>query len=167
MAMAMAGCASPRTAPTASGESLSGRLSVRVDATPTAPAQSVSGSFELLGTPQAGQLNLTSPLGTQVAQARWDGSRATLRTSEGETTYDDLDQLTRDMLGQPMPVAALFDWLRARPWPGATSQARADGQPGFVQMGWDIDLTRHSEGWVSARRAGPPVVLVRARLDMP
>ncbi len=160
----LAGCATAPQEPVLPGESLSGRLSVRVDASPGTAAQSVSGSFELLGTPQAGRLNLISPLGTVVAQARWTGQRAVLQTSEGETTYNDLDGLTREMLGESLPVAALFDWLRGRPWPDTANQPQGAG---FQQLGWDVDLSRHADGWVQARRAQPPVVTVRARLDPP
>ena len=63
-------------------------------------------------------------------------------------------------------MAALFDWLRGRPWPDAASQLRGDGVPGFEQLGWQIDLARWAEGRVEARRVAPPVVTVRVRLDL-
>ena len=162
------GCASVGQRAPQGAETISGKLSVRVDASASVPARSESGNFELKGTPDDGQLNLSSPLGTVLAQARWSGQRAWLTTSQGETAYPDLDSLTQEMLGERLPVAALFDWLRGRAWPGAGSQANtATAGPGFQQLGWSVDLTRFSEGWISARRAHPPVVVVRARVDNP
>lgn len=162
----LAGCASVGQRAPEGAQTLSGKLSVRVDATDAAPARSESGNFELKGTPEAGQLNLSSPLGTVIAQARWSGQRAWLATSQGETAYPDLDTLTQEMLGERLPVAALFDWLRGRPWPGAASHPH-DGGAGFEQLGWAVDLARFGEGWISARRAQAPAVLVRAKVDAP
>lgn len=160
----LSGCASVGHKAPVGVETISGKLSVRVDASAAAPARSESGNFELKGTPDDGQLNLSSPLGTVLAQARWSGQRAWLTTSQGEVAYPDLDSLTQEMLGERLPVAALFDWLRGRPWPGAPSRT-VDG--GFEQLGWNIDLARFSEGWVAARRAQAPAVLVRAKVDPP
>lgn len=158
----LAGCTTVGQPAPIGSMTLSGKLSVRVDATAAMPARSESGNFELKGSPQSGQLNLSTPLGTVLAQARWNGQKAWLATSQGETAYRDLDTLTREMLGESLPVAALFDWLRGRPWPDAPSRT-SDG--GFEQLGWSIDLGRFGEGWISARRAQPPTVLVRARID--
>ena len=164
----LGGCASVGKPAPEGATSISGKLSVRVDATTATPARSESGNFELKGTPENGQLNLSSPLGTGMAQARWAGRRAWLTTSQGETAYPDLETLTQEMLGEPLPVAALFDWLRGRPWAGAASQANEPpAGPGFAQLGWSVDLARFGEGWIAARRAQPPVVTVRARVDDP
>jgi outer membrane lipoprotein LolB len=164
----LGGCASVGQKAPAGVETLSGKLSVRVDASAAAPARSESGNFELKGTPDEGQLNLSSPLGTVLAQARWSGQRAWLTTAQGEVAYPDLDTLTQEMLGERLPVAALFDWLRGRPWPGAASQANVmPAGPGFQQLGWSVDLARFAEGWITAQRAQPPTVTVRARVDAP
>jgi outer membrane lipoprotein LolB len=40
-----------------------------------------------------------------------------LATPRGESTFTDLDALTRQALGESVPVSALFDWLQGRPWP--------------------------------------------------
>jgi outer membrane lipoprotein LolB len=91
-----------------------------------------------------------------------------LATPQGETRYDDLDALTRAVLGESLPVAALFDWLRGRPWPGASSTANAPpAEPGFKQLGWIVSLARFNEAWIAARRERAPVVTVRAKLDRP
>ena len=63
----LSGCATtPGSAP-----ELAGRLAVRVEAFEGAPARSLSTQFELRGNAQAGELQLTTPLGSTAAQARW------------------------------------------------------------------------------------------------
>ena len=158
----LSGCAT-RLLPSA--ERLGGRLAVRID---NQPDRSVSASFELTGNARAGQLLLTTPLGTTAALASWQPGLVTLRQAGGdEQRFDSLDALATQALGEALPLAALFDWLRGRPWPEAASQPRADGQPGFVQLGWQVNMARWDEGWVEARRSAAPVVTVRAKLDKP
>ena len=166
---ALVGCASvPRGNVADFNETLSGRLSVKVDAAGSEPARSVSAAFELQGDAQRGRLNLSTPLGSVLAQARWAPGDVVLATPQGETKFDDLDSLTREVLGESLPVAALFDWLRGRPWPGAASSATVPpAEPGFEQLGWSVSLARFDEAWVDARRAQAPVVTVRAKVDRP
>ena len=147
---------------------LAGRLSVRVDGTSGDPARSLSAGFELRGDAERGSLNLATPLGTVLAQARWSPQQVLLVTAQGQKPYADLSALTRELLGEALPVAALFDWLRGRPWPGADSQAtRPPEEPGFAQLGWQVTLARFDEGFIEARRSDPPVVTVRARMERP
>jgi outer membrane lipoprotein LolB len=161
----LAGCTTLKTEQV-DGESLSGRLSVKVEATETTAANSLSAGFDLQGSPERGQLNLSSPLGQVLAQAKWSADQAQLTTTDGEKTFPTLDALTQEMLGEALPVAALFDWLRGRPWAQAPSEpADPDGPAGFRQLGWQVDTSRLPEGWVTARRPQPPVVTVRARVD--
>ena len=162
--LALLGACSTLPPATDAGEALSGRLSVAVEAADGAPPRNVSAAFELSGTPARGRLDLTSPLGSVLARARWAPGEVQLATPEATTAYPDLDALTRDVLGESLPVAALFDWLRGRPWPGAPSRAQA-APPGFEQLGWAVSLARFDEGWVVARRPAPPAVTVRARVD--
>jgi outer membrane lipoprotein LolB len=145
------------------GDELSGRLAVNIEPHGTAPARSVSAAFELRGSPDQGELQLTSPLGTVMAQARWNGSEALLITADGQRRFPNLAALSQDVLGEALPLQALFDWLRGRPWPGAAS--RADGNKGFIQLGWSVNLERWPEGWVIATRRTEPVVTVRAKLS--
>lgn len=166
-ALAMTACASvPQgTAPVA-GEALSGRLAVRVEAHEGAAARSENAAFELRGNAQDGQLNLSTPLGSVLARARWAPGTVVLATPQGEQRFADLDALTQEVLGESVPVAALFDWLRGRPWPGAASVASAaQADPGFAQLGWWVSLARFDEGLVVARRDSAPTVTVRAKLD--
>ena len=156
----LAGCASlPPPA-----DLLSGRLSLRVDGQ---PERSISAGFELSGNAERGSLLLTGPLGTSAALASWSPGQAVLRSGGSETRHADLDSLGQAALGEALPMAALFDWLHGRAWPGAATQPRADSQAGFQQLGWQIDLGRWSDGALQAVRLTPPVITVRAKLERP
>jgi outer membrane lipoprotein LolB len=166
-AVLLGGCAtSPPPATRAASDTLAGRMTVRVDATAGSAARSVTAVFDLQGGPQQGKLDLSTPLGTVLAQARWAPGRVALVTSQGERTFANLDDLTREVLGESLPVAALFDWLRGRPWPGAPSTPTVPpGERGFRQLGWVVSVARFDEGWISAQREQAPAVVVRAKLD--
>jgi len=156
-------CASlrPETQPLA-GDTLSGRLALRVDTNGEEQPRSVVAAFELQGAPERGRLNLSTPTGQVMAQARWQPGRVLLVTPQGEAPYPSLDVLTREVLGESLPVAALFDWLRGRPWPGAGHVAQPAG---FRQLGWLVDLARFSDDTIVAVRETAPVVTVRVKLD--
>ncbi|RZJ03580.1 MAG: outer membrane lipoprotein LolB [Rubrivivax sp.] len=159
LALAFAGCAQvPKQAPT-NEPGLSGRLSVSIAGDVHHRGTGGAASFELFGGPVAGRLELTSPLGSLVARASWQPGVALLVTPDGERRFDDLDALTREMLGEPVPVAALFDWLKAQPWPAAPHRKTADG---FEQLGWRIEPKLPA---LVATRLAEPVVTLRAKLD--
>ncbi len=165
LALLLGGCAGlQREAPPAAVDAsarLAGRISVSV-AGDGARATGGSASFELVGTPAAGRLELSSPLGSLVARASWQPGRVLLQTPDQERAFDDLDALTRELLGESVPVAALFDWLRGRPWPALAHTPNATG---FEQIGWRIDLSRRADGVLIATRLADPIVTLRARLE--
>ncbi|MFT3953457.1 MAG: outer membrane lipoprotein LolB [Piscinibacter sp.] len=163
LAALLSACASlPADTTRPVGDRLAGRLSLKVDAAGSEDARSVVASFELQGAPEAGRLDLSTPLGTVMAQARWAPGRVVLVTPQGEAPYPSLDALTREVLGESLPVAALFDWLHGRPWPGAAHVAEP---PGFRQLGWTVDLARFADDTIVAMRAQAPTVTVRVKLD--
>lgn len=161
--MLLAGCAS--VAPPA-GETapLAGRLAVAVAAYQGAPARSASTQFELHGNAERGRLTLTSPLGTTLARASWQPGAAEADTGHGVERQTSLDALAERLLGEPLPLAALVEWLHGRAWAGAPSRPQPGG---FEQLGWQIDTTRRAEGRLTASRATPPAITVRALLDAP
>lgn len=166
----LAACASaPETGPFGSGETLSGRLAVRVDRDENRGPRSENAGFELQGSPKAGRLDLSTPLGSVLAQARWAPGSVVLVTPRGEQRFADLNALTREVLGESIPVAAMFDWLKGRPWAGAPSEPLAGTEPGdargFFQLGWSVNLSKFNTGTVVARRAAPRAVTVRAIVD--
>lgn len=139
-----------------------GRFSLRADATAQQTEQSLSAAFELRGTGDAGELRLNSPLGTQLVAATWVPGQALLLTPQGERRFGNLDELSRQAFGESLPLAALPDWLAARPWPAAAHTPNANG---FEQLGWLVVTTRFAEGWVTAQRGTPPAVQLRVKLD--
>ena len=155
-------CATPPQ-PAAQGEWISGRLLIRIDAHDDRAAQAVNAAFELGGDDRAGELRLSSPLGTRLAQAHWTPLEARLVTPQGEQRYADLADLSRAQFGEALPMRALPDWLRGRPWPGAPSRPLASA--GFEQLGWTVDTSR--AGRIDAQRPGPPEIRLRALLDDP
>lgn len=164
-AWALGACQSLPPAPPAEGPTLSGRLAVRVEGD---AQRSFSAAFELRGQADAGSMSLSSPLGSQIGRADWSPRLGVLlHDGDGTRRYERLDDMAVDLTGQALPIAALFDWLRGRPWPGAPRGELAEsGHTGFRQLDWDVQLDRLAEGWlVAVRDTPPPRVTVRARLD--
>ncbi len=156
--MLLAGCATRAPDSTLT----SGRLALRVDASAERPAQNVSAGFELVGDGRQGELKLLSPLGTQLAAARWAPGLALLITGDGERRFDTLDHLSREALGEALPLAAWPDWMAGRPWREAPHSPLADG---FEQLGWRITTSALADGQLLARRDAAPAVTLRVRLD--
>ena len=165
-AIVVAGCASVAPlGPSTGSESISGRLALRVEAAGSEPARAFSAAFDLRGDAQSGALGLSTPLGGMLAQARWQHGEVVLMTPQGTRRFADLDALTREVLGESVPIEAWFDWLRGRPW-RATASAPTTNSAGFEQLGWSVDLARFADGAVSATRLRPlPAVTVRIQLD--
>jgi outer membrane lipoprotein LolB len=157
----VAACAT-RPPPASGSPWILGRMSVHVAAAGGEAARAMSAAFELRGTGDAGELRLDTPLGTTMASAVWAPGVALLRTSDGERRFDNLDDLSFQVLGEAMPLAALPDWLAGRPWPGASFAKTASG---FEQLGWRVEIGRAAQGSIEARRDAPPAVVVRAQLD--
>lgn len=163
-AVLLSACATvpPSSPPQLEAAWTSGRLALRVEAQPGQPARQMTASFDLRGGAQEGELRLMSPLGTLAARTVWGPGRVELSTPEGARTFDDLDTLSREALGEVLPLRALPDWLAGRPW-GAVQSLPRDG--GFHQLGWDVDTNSFAEGLVVARREAPPAVTLRVRLE--
>ncbi len=158
----LAGCASAPP-PLLEGASWSGRLGWSVAATASEPARQAGTAFELRGSPREGWLELTSPLGTLLARARWGAGVVELETAGATSRHADLAALSRQAFGgQEMPLAALFDWLRGRPWPAAPHAAREEG---FAQLGWLVDVRALGEGRLTATRPAEPAITLRVRLE--
>ena len=140
-ALLAAGCASPGGPATPSGgssvEAWSGRLSLRVD---SQPVQTFSALFELRGAPQAGDLTLTSPIGSTLAQLHWAPGEALLKNGSETRRFDSVDALIEAATGAVIPVGALFAWLAGR-------DERVPG--------WRPDLSQVGTGRLQATRESP------------
>jgi len=172
-AAALGGCSAvpkaseSEAAALANAPRLTGKFGLIVPPSGSQRGQNVNASFELLGDPRRGQLEMSSPMGSLVARVSWQPGSAWLKTPDGDRAYDDIDALTQELLGEPLPVQALFDWLRGRPWPQAPS--RSAGEQGFQQLGWQVDLRRFADQLISAQRLNPngpePLATLRLKLD--
>ncbi len=138
-------------------------MSIQVQGSPDRVEQRFSAAFDLIGTAEQGRLQLSSPLGIAMASAQWGAGEARLITPDGERRFADLDSLSRETLGESLPLRALPDWLNARPWPDAPSRPLPGA--GFEQLDWEVDLSRYDQGWVRAERRTPSSVVLRVRLD--
>lgn len=157
--LVLAGCA---VVPPADPAWTSGRLSVRVAASPDRPAASLDAAFDLRGDGRQGELRLDTPWGARLATTRWSADEALLDTGQGEVRYPDLESLSRAALGEVLPLRALPDWLSGRPWSGAASLPLPAG---FEQLGWQVSLAAFADGRIDAVREQAPRVVVRVRLE--
>jgi len=174
LALALAACATHP--PPLAGVVYTGKLAVRSEAAGDQAARSDSGQFELSGSPSEGQLVLTSPIGVAVARASWshpagihgEPGQIELEANGRTLRFDSLDAMTQEAIGQRLPLAAMFDWLAGRPWPGAPATRAPDGGS-FEQLGWHVDLASFapSQLIVADRTAPPPALHVRVKLDPP
>ncbi len=135
----LAGCASPVAAPAgdAGSGAWSGRLSLRIEGE---SSQSFSALFDLRGAPRAGELTLTSPIGSTLAQLRWAPGEAVFRNGSQTRRYESVDALIEAATGAAIPVGALFAWLAGR-----------DEQV----PGWRPDLSQVAAGRLQATRESP------------
>lgn len=130
------------------GNEWSGRLAIQVLKD---PPESLSASFELQGSAQAGQMVLLSPLGTSLARLQWQPELARLEQGQEQWSSTSLQNLATRLTGTELPVTALFDWLAGRP-----SEA----------PGWQVDLSSHAQGRITAERRLPaPATVLRIVLD--
>jgi outer membrane lipoprotein LolB len=148
--LAAGGCATPRKPVPPDGNYWHGRLALKVESD---PPESMSASFELSGTAEAGELILSTPIGTTVAVLNWKPGEVLLQANGRERHFETLDELAREATGTAFPVAQLFAWLKHGKVQ-ATSTLSAGG-------GWLADLSELEQGKLSARRisGGPPADL--------
>jgi len=96
----------------------------------------LSVSFELRGNVQEGELVLEGPLGARIARATWSPTGpAWLERGEQKDPFADLATLTEAVVGQPLPMGALFQWLHGH---------EASAPP------WAVDLTQWQNGRITA-----------------
>jgi len=147
------GCSTPgavRMQSNTAGDTWTGRLLLKAD---TEPATQFSAVFELNGSPEHGQLALSTPLGTTLATVHWQTGWAELHGTGSVKRFADLDALTEALTGTHLPVTALFAWLRGN---------------GVNADGWQADLSALDSGRLTAKRLDPqPQAEIRLVLDNP
>lgn len=112
-------------------------MSLRIEDNNT---QSFAALFDLRGAPEAGELVLTSPIGSTLAVLQWSPGEALLKNGNDVRRYASLDALIEAVTGAAIPVAALFGWL----------EGRDESVPG-----WRPNLAQVAQGRLQATRESP------------
>lgn len=143
-----------------------------------------TGRFTLAVRGERLTLDLATPLGTTLARVDSgpDGAQLQTQGASGlqQARGPDAGELATELLGYPLPVAGIADWIegRAAPQRPAQTLVRDDGLPRFVQDGWTIEVSeRYPSGGVrrlvfarpaqpgSGRSAPIPAITLRLVLD--
>jgi outer membrane lipoprotein LolB len=138
---------------------LSGRLSVNYqkDGRP----ESLNGNFDWAQQPGAIDVALMSPLGQIVAKINVKPDAATL-TQGGQPprTASDIDSLTQQTLGWPLPVSGLRDWLQGYALDAQGQRFRASPSNSSVTTkdGWRLRFLE----WQDAAAREPVPRLIHA-----
>lgn len=178
----LAGCAT-LPAPTDSDRVHAGRFAATT--TLDGKRENTTGRFQLRVDRERLLLDLASPIGTTLARIESGPAGVVLRTpgDDGrEVRSRDAEALAQEVLGWPLPVAGIGDWIEGRPVPSRPSrpQAGADGTTGFEQDGWTIAIaerfdsgaprrvvmTRPAQSAAAGAPAAPAITL-RLVLDEP
>lgn len=158
------------------------------------PARGVSLGFFFHGQPDAGRLDLMTPLGSQVAQVGWNPTSAWLRRAsggggdappesrfgadlaatpnpeEGLERFDGIGALSERVLGEAIPLQTLIHWMQGRADPGHPSTAGPEAgldTGTFAQDGWLIDTREWPRRLQATRSASPGLrgIQIKVHLD--
>lgn len=136
------GCATPQspvsdTRNTVTKDAWAGRIGLQIQ---SEPPQAFFAGFELKGNAQAGDLKLTSPIGSVLGVMRWSPGEAVLESGREVKKFTSVDALLAQTTGAAIPINALFDWLNGK---------------NTSLNGWTADLSGQADGKISARRTNP------------
>ncbi len=146
---------------------LQGQMSLKLDAFGDLPAKGLSLGFFFQGRAQAGELELMTLMGSQVAQLRWTPQEAILTDSRGPHRYPSLAEVSEAALGEALPLDTLIHWMQGQADPSLPVRVGAEPHT-FEQLGWLIDTRRMDEKQLSATRAAQAQVRgarIRVYLD--
>lgn len=138
---------------------LSGKLSVNYQK--DGRQESITGNFNWEQRPGAIDVALISPLGQTVATINVTPTAATLvQGGQEPRTADDIDSLTQQTLGWPLPVSGLRDWLQGYALDGQGQRFRASPANNSVTTrdGWRLRFVE----WQDAAGAQPVPRLIQA-----
>ncbi|UTH76535.1 lipoprotein insertase outer membrane protein LolB [Chromobacterium sp. IIBBL 290-4] len=144
-AVLLVGCASeaPFRAPVSSASAVdtpfnvSGRLSATLD------GKGHVANFDWRHAPAHDEVAINSPLGNTVAKVLRDPGGVALLADGKRWEADDVEGLTQQVLGWPLPLSNLAWWIRGLPAPGMDSRMDADGT--LEQQGWRIRFIRDAD----------------------
>lgn len=123
------------------GFSLAGRFSLRQE------GQNYTGRLDWRHTDDSDELLLSSPLGQGMAEIVSTPDGARLNSGDGKPqTATSADELLRAVLGYPLPLDKLADWVRGRSPQGGTMTIDALGRPLRLRYeDWRIDYEYDSD----------------------
>lgn len=181
--------------PAAADIDLQGQISIKLLATDDLPAKGVSLGFFFQGQPDAGRLDLMTPLGSQIAQVGWNPAGAWLRRAGGTISsdaapesrfgsnlsaapspddglerFESIGALSERVLGEAIPLQTLVHWMQGRADPLRPSTAAPDAGLAagtFTQDGWLIDTREWPRRLLASRPAGPGLrgIQIKVHLD--
>ena len=137
---------------------LSGKLSVNYQK--DGRQESITGNFDWEQRPGAIDVALISPLGQTVATINVTPNSATLvQGGQEPRTADDIDSLTQQTLGWPLPVSGLRDWLQGYAVDGHGQRFRASPANNSVTTrdGWRLRFVEWQDAAAGAPDAPQPV----------
>lgn len=128
--------------------SRSGRFAVSVTHS-SSQVEAVQGGFSWRDDGRKLMLDLSNPLGNTLARV-WvlPGQAILERTDGSQELATHPDALVEQVLGSPVPVAGLRDWLHGRTGSAPVQSERRDDQQklsSFEQSGWRVTLSRYDE----------------------
>jgi outer membrane lipoprotein LolB len=143
----LAACAVPPKQVGHGTESFSrtGRFAVNVSGGVNGP-HAVQGGFSWLDEGTVLRLDLANPLGNTLARVEVTSAGATLQRADGTRKFArNADALVAQVVGSPIPVEGLRDWLRGRTDGGAHGvKTDAAGKvESFDENGWTVRLSRY------------------------
>ena len=160
----LSGCAALSSAPPLTSPSrealdrfaLEGRFSLYHE------SRNVSGRLSWVHRGASSEVLLSSPFGQGMAEIVTDARGAQLKSADGKVfVAPDVETLTQDVLGYPLPLTQLADWVRGWVKPGA---AHLDAQGRAVrlqQAEWVVDYE-----YGDTNPGSPPVRIVARRGEM-
>jgi len=123
--------------------SLHGRIGVQTN------SKGFSGSLQWQHSSTGDDINLYSPLGSQVASITRTAEQVTLQDSSGKRfSAADAETLTQETLGWKLPLTGLADWSIGRPSQGPVQKSVWNEQgllTNLEQDGWKIEYDNYKQ----------------------
>jgi outer membrane lipoprotein LolB len=132
--------------------------------------ESVSGNVAWRHRQKNSEMVFTSALGSTIARLIEDPSGVQLTAADGTVHQArDAATLTQSILGFPVPLSALSDWVRARPSPSSEAVVERDayGRPtALTQAGWRIEYSAYdNQGRPLRLRVSRPEIELRLAIS--
>ncbi len=149
-ALLVVGCATPQHSDVADADAFrrTGRFAATVHDGTDQP-EAVQGGFAWQDNRSQLILDLTNPVGSTLARITVTDDGAVLQHSNGtREVANSPDALAERVLGSPIPVAGLRDWLRGETGDAPVTKMNKDdqGRPvDFVQDDWRVALSRYDD----------------------